>query len=330
MKRFDYIDIMRALGIILVIIGHINYANINSNIKVWVYAFHMPLFFVITGMTLKLGKKFNKDSVIKKIKRIYVPYLLWSLIYFSLTPRNIIYTLYGSHQALKTGNSSLWFLPCLFLSCLIMEFIFSMIHKINKYKQLYIYLLIPISIFVFALCQKFINLKLGLPFGLEIVPIAIIFMVLGYLIHQNINKIEQLNKYSKIFVVIVSIMISLTCFCNNVDYVLMAEARFGNLLLFFICSLGGISLIVLFSLWLSHFDNLIKEILKFIGQNTIIIFAVQKPILALCQKILEAISMNIPDVFVIVFYLIVIGIVSFFTIKISNIYLPQLNGNEKV
>ena len=40
--------------------------------------------------------------------------------------------------------------------------------------------------------------------------------------------------------------------------------------------------------------------------------------------------MNIPDVFVIVFYLIVIGIVSFFTIKISNIYLPQLNGSEKV
>lgn len=48
MLRKKYVDYVKAIGIILVIAGHVNFAN--QPLKLWIYSFHMPLFFFATGL----------------------------------------------------------------------------------------------------------------------------------------------------------------------------------------------------------------------------------------------------------------------------------------
>lgn len=49
-SRENWIDITRGLAIIIMIIGH---SISNQNAISWIWSFHMPLFFIITGYTMK-------------------------------------------------------------------------------------------------------------------------------------------------------------------------------------------------------------------------------------------------------------------------------------
>lgn len=54
-QRLTYIDIARAIGILFVVLGHVNqfYRDSqgieNSQTLIFIYAFHMPLFFILSG-----------------------------------------------------------------------------------------------------------------------------------------------------------------------------------------------------------------------------------------------------------------------------------------
>lgn len=41
-NRIEWIDMVKGVGIFLVVIGH---AGNIPNVKIWIYSFHMPLFF---------------------------------------------------------------------------------------------------------------------------------------------------------------------------------------------------------------------------------------------------------------------------------------------
>ncbi len=49
-KRIHWIDIARGMAMDLVVIGHLGLKN---QFVQWIYSFHMPLFFILSGMTMK-------------------------------------------------------------------------------------------------------------------------------------------------------------------------------------------------------------------------------------------------------------------------------------
>ena len=49
-KRILWIDYAKAFAMFFVIFGHVNSGNYLTN---WIYSFHMPLFFLLSGITLK-------------------------------------------------------------------------------------------------------------------------------------------------------------------------------------------------------------------------------------------------------------------------------------
>ena len=55
-NRIVWIDQLRAVAFLLVIIGH---TYVNADVKSVIYSFHMPLFFMISGLTLNRGKILN-------------------------------------------------------------------------------------------------------------------------------------------------------------------------------------------------------------------------------------------------------------------------------
>lgn len=71
-KRLLWIDTAKVIGISLMILGHRNLLDINST-KV-IFSFHMPLFFIISGM---FWKNINLDKTIKSIsKTLLLPFTI--------------------------------------------------------------------------------------------------------------------------------------------------------------------------------------------------------------------------------------------------------------
>lgn len=129
MKRLLYLDIMRGIAIWLVVIGHIiQYNNcvdwMHNPVFEWIYSFHMPLFFYISGYLAYKTTKIETFSDYmsyskKKVFALLVPLVVWSLIgnrYFFA--KNI-----DSFQMIDLWNvfylRGLWFLKYLFVISLL-------------------------------------------------------------------------------------------------------------------------------------------------------------------------------------------------------------------
>ena len=82
-REYNYtFGILSALGIIFVVLGHVNCNLLTIDGWFTYYSFHMPLFIFISGYF------FNRNSVNhigkylwKKVKRLLVPFFLWAFIY---------------------------------------------------------------------------------------------------------------------------------------------------------------------------------------------------------------------------------------------------------
>ncbi len=123
--RITFIDMAKGVGIILVLFGHLIYTN--EYVRVWISAFHMPLFFVLAGITLSLGTSDRKDvkgRMNKRIKGLLVPYLWFSLIYLIVDIGNVLLDKITMHDFVFnllasvtfSGKSVMWFLTALFIS----------------------------------------------------------------------------------------------------------------------------------------------------------------------------------------------------------------------
>lgn len=91
-KRNLFIDILKAVLIILVVIGHCiqfgsgkGYLNstsfFNNKLFIFIYSFHMPAFMIISGYLFGLSKKTNAINVIKnKINHLLIPIFTWAIL----------------------------------------------------------------------------------------------------------------------------------------------------------------------------------------------------------------------------------------------------------
>lgn len=87
MKRFPEIDIAKGIGIILMIVGH--FFPRSSSIVVFIFTFHMPLFFLISGYFYRpknITENWRNDG-----KRLLIPYFLTCLVF-------VLYTLLACLQ----------------------------------------------------------------------------------------------------------------------------------------------------------------------------------------------------------------------------------------
>lgn len=75
--RKNWIDWAKALGILLVVMGHSNYSQ--PDINPMIFMIHMPLFFVASGYLFKTNKTL-KEITQSNIRTLLIPYLLFNLI----------------------------------------------------------------------------------------------------------------------------------------------------------------------------------------------------------------------------------------------------------
>ena len=84
-QRLDWLDTVKAIGIFLVYIGHCDIASVYP----YIYMFHMPLFFLISGFLFSLTNPVMENActgkfVWKKTKRLIVPYVVLGTVIFGI------------------------------------------------------------------------------------------------------------------------------------------------------------------------------------------------------------------------------------------------------
>lgn len=287
-NRIIYVDILRAIAIILVVAGHIPYVDFNiTAFHKWVYSFHIPLFFFISGISLSFvnySKTNPKQLFMKRLRRIYLPYLIWGILLAipNFNPLTIPKILYGTHKSIASvTNSSLWFLPVLFISLIIIDLIMFVLIKKKALSKLPIILIGFLFLALIMPSQSTIQELLNnhnLPFGIDIAPMSIVFLLLGYM-YKNHKAISNLQPklFASILIILVLFFITLHFgLYNDVKYVLMAENRYGNCVFFFIAAFAGIIMNILISFIIEKYTKKIANIMQKIGSNTMIIFILHK------------------------------------------------------
>ena len=82
-NRSKYIDVMKGLLIILVVIGHLPFFDYNSRTLTLIYSFHMPAFLIIGGMLSHINEDTKLSTILyKRIKGTLIPYFLFYFISF--------------------------------------------------------------------------------------------------------------------------------------------------------------------------------------------------------------------------------------------------------
>lgn len=251
-KRINLYDIARGIGIILVYLGHV---PPNIYFRRFIYSFHMPLFFIISGMLLNVDKYAMKGFVISRTKSIIIPAI--SFILFS----NVI-GLFFSHDYRPGLPSIIWFLFVLYFSeCAV----FSCWKKVSS---THYRIIISLTLLLAAIIMDYINFKL--PVALNVIPLAAFFVSFGNLFKEYILKFSQMNVFFPILGG--SLLILFSMYFEDYNNMHKGHMVFSGLGII-VAVLGTLS-ITNISKYIDNYDNGIKRSLVLLGKNSLIIYGV--------------------------------------------------------
>lgn len=288
-KRIDYIDIFRAIGIILMIMSHV---KVGIKFDFFIHAFNMPMFFFISGLFYKKTED-DKKLIIKKLKSLIVPYIIFGILHYIIwLITNNEEPILGPLYSLLVDNTeglpiagALWFLTALFFT----EIIYFCIDKINN-KVIKNIVIIALSLFGNI---ETIILPIRLPYGIGIACAGVGLFHIGHLLQKNkenkfVKKIINLNIFE---IIILFIIVYNLIFLNT--YVDMRIGKYGIIPLFWINSISAIILGINIS---KHIDKLlkcnIKDFIISIGKNSIVYVCLNQLVYTKIEEIIYNIVKN--------------------------------------
>lgn len=282
-SRLEWVDIAKGILIALVVFGHIEPVGVEHTVeygydaihyfKLWISSFHMPAFFIISGL-LRGMKESNSSidliKVIKKQKKIWIYYLIFSILFFF---QWMVKVKTGQYEMDKlydfaintitlTGVGVLWFIPAFALSLVIFDLL---LKGAKVWKSLYGLILTLFLVLTMlydipdATVSNSILVKLLAVIGRAL--IGSLFMLIGY----NVQRMQVMqSKWVYVF-----IPISLLCFTNSI--VDMHYLKFNNVILYYLFSVAGSISIFILSKKIAECAKLLKNtLLKWGGYSLLI------------------------------------------------------------
>lgn len=180
-QRNEVMDIAKGIGIILVMLSHgcgFPFAGY------YITSYYIALFFVISGYFYKPGRSI-KESIVRKGKRLLLPYLQYTLILFFLycicgrfdtlqeafaAISGAIYSRYCfyfpkdlpyNNRFFLMANSPLWFLTAMFISCIPFYLVVEIYLK-NKWSRISV-----VTLFFIFMTWVLSKLPILLPWSLD-------------------------------------------------------------------------------------------------------------------------------------------------------------------
>ena len=280
-QRVKWIDTLKGFGIFLVFLGHTTL--INKGVDHYIFSFHMPLFFFISGFFYKVADisgSFRK-FFLTRINTRMVPYVSFGLLTYcvwlfpillrkhgiyqgshpvpdSLYLKPLIGMLYGiGDKDWLPHNSILWFLACLFVT----EIMFFVTNSIIKTKCALMFALLLFALLGYV---DSVYSPVRLPFSIDVAFTAVVFYGLGYLLKDYLLS-SDFGIGSAFICLLFGLGIG---FLNGrVD---MNYNCYGNPLLFYASSLSSIYAYICFAKRIPS-----NRIVSYVGGNSLIFFLLQ-------------------------------------------------------
>lgn len=340
MQRYDFVDIAKVIGIFLVVLGHyVFYLNLmpytfNSIwiIELCITLFHMPLFFIISGM---LYKPCNIATTWHKcIQQLLKPYVYISLICilfgsvfaafhgafeWKTIAKSIIGIFTGSDffgYGIAPYSGPLWFCFSLVMIKLFMSYIYSLKNK------LYMLIIIVLG----GGMMMYIGEKL--PFRIDSSLVGFIFFYIGYCFKHNFLSFSQMASV-KLWTIllgsaIILYIVAFTCIDFELGKAFSINAmRFGkHPIAFFLSGVAG-------SLFIFSISQLLAKYtfswMRVISNGTIIILGFHHLIMLQFRGIIVSYNPLVAVVFSFFVIFICYGI-----IKLCEKHFPILLGNRLI
>lgn len=283
----NYFTIAKALGIILMVIGHSGCPQVLFRI---IYLFHMPLFFFCSGIFYnEISNKESASLFLKKrIMGLYVPFVKWSVLFLLFHNLFMLVGVYNPYYGFDGGSSyysitemfqklilivftmhdyeellgGFWFIRALFVTSLLIALVSIIWRKSYKYKHEIM------CLFFLALTVLIRRLFPDPEFWRDISMGALgaFFYMLGYLIMPYARYWQ--NKYGAILCGLI-LVFSYYYFKDGISM----GCGFNKVVPFSISAISGTMLTLYVSDIIEKKCPAIKSALYYIGNHTLDILA---------------------------------------------------------
>lgn len=314
--------ILAGLAIIMVAAGHLGYNILTVGELFPYYSFHVPLFMFISGYFYKEKEMAHPLAyLLKKVKRLLVPYFIWNLIYgllawllrgngFAMGEEISLYTLFLApflHGYQFIYNYAAWFVPVLFIiemMNLLMRFagrgvlrLFTRIrdgaYRVDKQTEegnmewLYLAGSLAIGMTVVYLAIG------GHVWGNYKMPGRILFLYpcfqMGQFYKKNLEKHDTI-KHLPYFAVVLSAQVALHVLCNGLAFSSVWCTGFANgPLIPYVTTVLGIAFWLRIARILSCLAGTSREV-RWFGQHTFTVMMHHVMIFMLIKMILAGIA----------------------------------------
>lgn len=271
-KWLPEVTIAKGIGIILVVIGHC--VPDVFRIKQFIYLFHMPLFFFLSGYCFRVNTEEKMTSyVLRKVKSLYFPFVACNC--FALLFHQIFCKIgvYPDEQIFQSAGqftryfvkillcikmedvvAPLWFLPILFVVNIGYTSIRKIVSRVNLRHEI-------VHVFVLAIYLiGFLVPRSGFFRAYVLSSLGLFSYDIGFLF----KKYRIIDKMSNWMVMIFTIALLISAQFIDIN---MIQMRIGNPVQYSMLSMMGICVVLIISKMLAKFNT----ILYYVGENSIVI-----------------------------------------------------------
>ena len=169
--RLDYLDVLKGIGILLVIFGHL--MEPPEFPRILIYSFHMPAFMAVSGY-LVYRPQAKRVDLSRRFLQLMVPFLAWSLIMFLLNPP---YQAKELVSYILKPDTSFWFLWVLFWIA-VLFWVGDWLAERLRVKQ---EIVIGLFCVVLVAVMVFVDVRI---LGMQFISYYFLFYVMGYYLHK--------------------------------------------------------------------------------------------------------------------------------------------------
>lgn len=309
-QRDISIDIAKGICIFLMVMGH---ADVPESVFKWIYSFHMPFFFMASGMFFNPSKYSTwKSLLLARGKSLVIPYFSLSILAASL------YCLVGqvNFRAMffGWGGIALWFIPVLFISEILFYIIWRAVAN-RKHSRIYaLGCTIVMLMGGYWLSSKDIHLLLHM----EAVGMGCFFYSIGYLLSRWLKSIRMKWWFVAGLMLVYFVVIQML---GTLD---MCPNNFGSFPFSQVMAVVGSILIIICARIIAYWDvgNPFRVFFNWAGRNTLVVVGFSQ----VCMAIINHYgSEYLGTLFSIVKYIVIWGIM-YLLAKVLTKYLPFVVG----